>query len=468
MRLLILTECSDEIGYGHVVRCSSLADEAKKRNIEVVFSIPNKVEERTLSFFNHHKVISTMWYELTNLRELIDSYEPDMVLLDSYLAPEKCYSYLYDNVPSVIQIDDGFDFRYKGGIVINPSFNSKGIDYPLNDKEYVFLLGSEYTLLRQAFLETKTKRRLKEKMENVFIMIGGTDIYEISNKLVVNIRHEIPDAEIHVVSQKGIDTNEKVVHNYSNLNDREIARLMEMCDLAIVGAGSTVYELIATKTPFLCIKVADNQEENIKMVAETGVGKSTRQLTDLENELAEVIEYAARKQMVENQMKFHLHGVSRIMDVALINSIKIEKASELDAKEVYLLSITPEVRKNSKNSKLFSYEQHLLWFEDILKDESNLFLLIKQNKTSNFLGQVRFQLINNSVIISISFTNDLKGKKVSKLILIESLKLAKEKFGKRPVIAEVKQNNTPSIKLFESLNFESVEKKDDLITFKKN
>lgn len=468
MRLLILTECSDEVGYGHVVRCSSLASEAQKRNIEVVFSIPNKVENHNFSFFNNNKVISSMWYELDNLRELINSCKPDLVLVDSYLASKECYSYLYDTVPSVIQIDDGFDFRYKGGIVINPSFNSKKNNYPLNEKEYTFLLGSQYVLLRQAFIEPNNKRILKEKIENVFIMIGGTDINGITNMLVTNIMDEIPDSEIHVVSQQGIDINRNVVHNYSNLNDKEIAHLMEICDFAIVGAGSTVYELVATRIPFLCIKVADNQEENIKMVETTGIGTSIRNLLDLEKALSKATKYTVRKQMLVNQKKFHLDGVSRIMDVALINSIQIEEASELNAREIYQLSVSPEIRKNSKNRELFSYENHLMWYENILKDKSSLLLIIKQNKTSLFLGQVRFQLINNSIIISISFTNDLKGKRISRLILKESLKLAKEKLGKHSLIAEIKKDNIPSVKLFESLGFELIEKKDDIIVLKNN
>jgi spore coat polysaccharide biosynthesis predicted glycosyltransferase SpsG len=39
--------------------------------------------------------------------------------------------------------------------------------------------------------------------------------------------------------------------------------LMVKSDLAITAAGQTIYELLATQTPFIPIKVIENQENNV-------------------------------------------------------------------------------------------------------------------------------------------------------------------------------------------------------------
>ena len=39
--------------------------------------------------------------------------------------------------------------------------------------------------------------------------------------------------------------------------------LMCLCDIAITGAGQTIYELMITGTPFLAIQLIENQKYNV-------------------------------------------------------------------------------------------------------------------------------------------------------------------------------------------------------------
>jgi len=246
MKLLILTEGSNKIGLGHIYRCLSIADEARKREMEVVFLTTFDFEN--MDRFKYDFKVQN-WYEESDLKRILNSETPDLVLVDSYLAEKKIYSMLYDLVPSLLIIDDNNDFRYKGGGIINPSFFANELHYPINSESFQFLLGSDYMILRPAFMKGN-QRSCNDRIKDVLIMIGGTDPKGYSEILLQKVRNQLPEATIHLISKKYVEGNLDGVRHYSELNDKEMAEVMKKCDVAISGAGTTIYELIATQTPF--------------------------------------------------------------------------------------------------------------------------------------------------------------------------------------------------------------------------
>ena len=86
-----------------------------------------------------------------------------------------------------IYIDDNGRLEYPRGIIVNPAMDYKHIDYSYMPEEFV-LKGSKYVILRPAFHNIEDKK-LRENVQRILIIMGGTDIRNIRNP-IVNI---IPD-----------------------------------------------------------------------------------------------------------------------------------------------------------------------------------------------------------------------------------------------------------------------------------
>ena len=137
----------------------------------------------------------------------------------------------------------------------------------------------------------------------------------------------------------------------------------------------------------------------------------------------------------------------------------LRKVNPLDKKFVFDLSNEPSVRAASFSSEPISYETHEKWFDEKLKDENCIFLILMDFFKP--LGQVRVQLSDdaNEGTISYSILEEERGKGLGKelLLLLEEYILKQKGTGFK-LIAEVKEENLPSKKAFEGLGYQSEEK----------
>lgn len=112
----------------------------------------------------------------------------------------------------------------------------------------------------------------------------------------------------------------------------------------------------------------------------------------------------------------------------------------------------PLVRKLSFNSKKVTLKEHEKWFLNKIKDSNCIMLLFL--KANNPIGQVRIEKETlNQAVISISISNENRGKGYS----VDMLKKASKYFlSKNPefiINAYIKNNNLNSIKSFEKASF---------------
>ena len=134
-----------------------------------------------------------------------------------------------------------------------------------------------------------------------------------------------------------------------------------------------------------------------------------------------------------------------------------------DCKLIYSISNDPVVRKNSFNQKSIEYENHCKWFSKILADKNTLFFIVFFDETENeFVGQIRFSRKSEEsldCVISLSITEAFRGKHIaSKFIELGIEKLKKNWLGIKSIIAEVKDENIASNKLFLKEGFQLISK----------
>jgi len=203
------------------------------------------------------------------------------------------------------------------------------------------------------------------------------------------------------------------------------------------------------------------------MIKEYELGIGIQEIEDFDYYFDVMIDKTVRENMIKKHKMYPLDGVKRIIGFGIVQAIDIKEADKCRfTKQVYALSTSDTVRKYSKNSKPFSFESHQQWFEKAISNQNILFLVLQEKVTHRFLGQIRFQREGNQMIISLSFTDFLRGKGVSGKILVRAMQIARNKFSCNSFIAEINERNIASRKLFESLAFKKIHQENDILIYK--
>lgn len=147
------------------------------------------------------------------------------------------------------------------------------------------------------------------------------------------------------------------------------------------------------------------------------------------------------------------------------SGIYIRKVNTHDVKEVFLNSNQDYVRKYSINKEKIKWEDHIIWFENIIKDANCVFYIITDNM-NRFLGQIKYKVENETAVVSISLSELIRGKGYSNALLCSSMhELFKERDELKSVVAYISEKNIPSLKLFERVGFIYCSKKEEYFKY---
>ncbi len=291
------------IGLGHVMRCLSIAKALQKLNKEVHFvladeSVTRVVEERGFSCTVLNTDYTDMEGELEKLIPMVERWQPEWILVDSYYVTAK-YLEAVKTRTKLVYLDDLYAFAYPVDALINYNIYAKKLGY---DNDVAFgktdlLLGCEYAPLREEFChgtgendflpEISGKKSWPQKgicqqkvnpeVMQVLLTTGGSDSLGIAEKLIALAMEdeEASKYTYHVVSGAmnphlaGLRAWEKKNANIQvHVNVQNMAELMRICDIAISAGGFTLYELAAMGIPTICFSFAQNQEQGVETFAE--------------------------------------------------------------------------------------------------------------------------------------------------------------------------------------------------------
>lgn len=327
MKVYIFTEGGSNFGYGHLARCTSLYSELYRRSISVEFVVNgDKAVEDVLK---GKKFNIRNWLSINDLSELLNTKTYSIV--DTYYAEKEVLDYISANSINTVFIDDNATMVYPKGIIVNPSIYTKGLDYP-ESKDVKYLLGPKHVILRDAF-RNANRSYLRTNVEKILITLGGSDISNLTPAILELLKAKHPNILKLVVIGSGFSNVEEIktlsddtIRLYFNATDEEMKSLMLESDLAITATGQTIYELIKTGTPFIPIRVAENQVRNAKGLLEYGVVSNVLNDRDeafilrLSNEMNFMLSFSNRT-MFNKKMSEIIdgHGSVRIIDELLSN-----------------------------------------------------------------------------------------------------------------------------------------------------
>ena len=452
MEVVILTEGGKDYGYGHVARCSSIHQAFEHYNISPKFIVNG--DESIKSIVPDMNVEIIDW--------LTDSFNAEIVLIDSYLADLTFYEEISKNSLLGVYVDDNNRLNYPKGIVVNGTLDTSDMGY-LERDDITYLIGNEFIPLRKDFWDIQ-KLKINDSIENILITMGGNDLRNLTPKILELLNDNFPKVNKKVIiadsfkNTKEIESlkNEHVELIYSPNSD-EIINAMSSVDLAISASGQTLYELACIGVPTVAIGIIDNQKNNIKNWVNQGFIEYAGCWNDndlLENILGR-INYLQDKQIRFDKKllgiravngKGSLNIVKNILKEFYKNNSTFRPIQKEDCLKIFEIANDDEVRKSSFNSEKILLEDHKNWFKNILNDDSVKFYVLEYE--DDLIGQLRLDFDEKYPVISISLNKKYRGLGLSKILLSKGLELIDGK-----VIAYIKKENIRSISFFKSMGF---------------
>ncbi|MCG3708953.1 UDP-2,4-diacetamido-2,4,6-trideoxy-beta-L-altropyranose hydrolase [Aliarcobacter butzleri] len=278
MNILIRADSSSYIGTGHIMRDLVLAKKFSKDQIifatqDLEGNINHKIKESNYNI----EILNNNNFE--ELNKLIKKLNIDMIIIDHYKINYNFEKKLKEQNSKlkIFVFDDTYEKHYCD-ILLNHNIYADEKKYTnLVPKDCELKCGTNYTLLREEFLEAKKQKQTIKKenrLKTLFIAMGGTDHKNLNITILKNIKIVCKkNIKVNLVTTTANRNLEKLKRyckdkEWINLhiNSKEVANLMNQSDFAIITPSVTANEAYFLNLPFIAIKTAKNQKQMYKFL----------------------------------------------------------------------------------------------------------------------------------------------------------------------------------------------------------
>jgi UDP-2,4-diacetamido-2,4,6-trideoxy-beta-L-altropyranose hydrolase len=237
MRCLIITSFGKE-GYGHITRCIAISQALDKFKIKSFFLLNKKNK-----YISLNKIAGTYnWYSSKKKTlKLIKNF--DFVILDSIKINKK-YLIKIKNSCKLFYINDYHRWKLNDCTHIDWTLFAKK---KINNTE---IINPKFAALRKPFWTSK-KKVIKNKIKNILIFFGGSDIKKFSIKITRFLNKENLKFRINVISPHKINLKNVTCHKF--LNEKRIKNFLTKADIVITSGGQTLYEMACVGVPGIVI-----------------------------------------------------------------------------------------------------------------------------------------------------------------------------------------------------------------------
>lgn len=276
----IRADANEKIATGHMVRCLAIAEAAREAGEDTTFIMADDRGKGLVDAKGFQSIVlNTTWDEMNTeiptILEVIKENGIKSLFIDSYFVTETYLTELR-KITHVAYIDDLNLFKYPVDTLICYASYYKKFAHEDNYTDTELLLGINYAPLRHEFSQCGEKK-IASKIENVLLMSGGTDQYDIIEGVLDAIDKK-RYKNIYVtcgIFYQGINELKRKYENYPSVkimrNIPDIKNYMDAVDIAVTGAGTTLFELCAVGLPAISYILADNQILNGRQFDADGI-----------------------------------------------------------------------------------------------------------------------------------------------------------------------------------------------------
>ena len=261
--LSIITEGGKKYGFGHITRCLSIEKQFQQYGFHSNFIING--DESIGPILKTSPYVIYNWIEKQNelLTQISDS---SLILIDSIqISNQQILAIQHLNIPIIFIDDEKRRNILDTGFVVDWTVLSEQKNYFLPKKKNVhYLLGSQYTPLREGFSTTKSNI-IKEEIDSILITFGGSDVRNLTPSILKALVISLPNITKNIVIGAGFTNIDKIraqadknTYFILNADSHSMIELMQTNDLAISAGGQTLYELARIGTPTIAILLVEN------------------------------------------------------------------------------------------------------------------------------------------------------------------------------------------------------------------
>lgn len=264
-RLFIRTEASAQIGMGHFMRCFAVAENARRRNIPVVFLMSEAVpaiSRRAESIGADVQVMDAPLGSDAGAIAASGIEAGDWLIVDSYKTTQAYLSALH-GLARLTVVDDlnAFD-AYDCDLLVNAAEAAFDMGYGKKTRAGL-LLGADYAMIREEFQNPSAP----ERQDNaIAVMFGGSDPGGLTVVVAERLHYAFPDMTIRVIAGPanahiGLlrDTARDLPGISLHVDPPSVAEVLAGASLVVTAAGGSIGEVAAMALPALVLVVYDNQ-----------------------------------------------------------------------------------------------------------------------------------------------------------------------------------------------------------------
>lgn len=262
MRIVVRADSSKTMGFGHVTRSLSLALALKAGGADVLVVGQGMREgiATSPSFHDLAFVDLPQSNEAEDLGSLL-KLNPDGLVVDGYHFPERFFRSLEDaKIPYAVVDDNGATYARNPIAVHNQNPHATVGLYGELASRPLFLLGLEYSLLRPDV--ARLAARHVDQSGVVVVSLGGTDPVNLTRPITkalleagfrVSVNARFREEILYMTGEQ------QPVANIEFFSSPSFLEALASADMAVLGAGTTLWEANALGTSAVGVIFAENQ-----------------------------------------------------------------------------------------------------------------------------------------------------------------------------------------------------------------
>ncbi|GAA6134918.1 UDP-2,4-diacetamido-2,4,6-trideoxy-beta-L-altropyranose hydrolase [Oceaniserpentilla sp. 4NH20-0058] len=488
MQAVFRVDSSEKMGFGHVSRCLTLADELSHYGFQCAF-ICQQLSGNGIDLIEHKKyrvhviddhsnAIDSQTKDAEKTQSIIRQHykQVNLFVVDQYNLDATWERILLDSTNTLFVMDDLANRQHDCHFLLDVNIQREASDYKqLCKPKTKLLIGSDFTLLRDEFLQQRKlvleKRKTTSGINQILLSFGATDpthltldVLAILNTMPCKSRIEI------AVSSKcsWLDRFDASIYKnltiHMNVDTHNIVQLMSDSDLAIGAIGGSTWERACLGLPCISITNSDLQTPIAEFLHDHQLIVHSK-LEDLKIDMEPFINfnfYDWYRYSKNNSELIDGLGCKRVLKGIVASSIKFESLTLEYADSLFDWQCQPEARQYSRNPNPPSYSEHINWLNTSLTNEKRRMWVIilmgvavgyvrLDELTDCFEDERKSELLESETTeeISILISDVFHGLGIGKL----ALSFLQKNMKHETLIATVDDLNTPSIKLFTSNGF---------------
>lgn len=467
-------DASAAIGGGHVLRCLVLANELQSLGWRTTFVTNESATDMIASgMMAASRVVPLPTGDLACPASAINAIggSCDLMVIDHYGLDAAFEKGVRQGAATVIVLDDLGTRRHDCDLLLDPSPGRKPSDYtslvPANCR---VLTGPHFALLRRDFISARARTPLPGQISvnrlRVVISFGLTDPVNMTAHALRAIAESGLDIDVDVILGGKAPHLDEITQIIGTMNANAVLHIdptnmpwiLTTADLAIGGAGGSALERCCLGLPSIVLSLADNQESNIRGLAEVNAILPLKPRAGDEQTL---IAHALQDLVADRPRRIAMsiaaaricdgHGAGRVaqylwpeMDTRG-NMVTTRPADVEDTDRVFKWQTIPGIRKYSRTSHAPMLDEHRRWMQHRLLNTKGIFEILECGPSP--CGFIRLDPIadaEDTFEVSILIDPEFQGRGIGTC----ALRLARRLVPDGIFHASIHKDNAPSIRIF--------------------